>query len=102
MKYYLKEIDKMINLDDDLVKEYTKYCELRDSMFLIPIYIKYGDDLSKEPLFDKDLSQLCNDTIWGELQVMATLPKFLNHLESHYKEWTDGQMHDLPFDEMSI
>jgi len=100
MKYYLEEINKTIKLDDELVKEYTKYNKLTDSMFLIPIYIKYGDDLSKEPIFDKDLSQICNDTILGELEVMAALPSFLKYLESHRKEWTNGELHEIDLDEI--
>ena len=100
MEYYIKEINRTIKLDDELVREYIKYNDIIDSMFLVPIYIKYGENITQNVVSDKELSIFCNETLFGELEVMTILPQVLEYIEAHHKEWTDHHLQEISMDEI--
>ena len=100
MKYYIGEINRAVELDDELVKEYEKYDEIIDSTFTITICSNYGEHPSQEDVSDEELSKICNKILFGELKVMAVLPKFLNYFDSHYEEWTNNELHGIDLDEV--
>lgn len=94
MKYEIKKIGRIAELNDDLVNEYTKYSELKDSLFTLFIRIKYGKNFTKDKLSDDELSFTCNEAIFNELKALDMFPKALNFLENNYEQWMNGKMQE--------
>ena len=56
MRYTIKKLDRTVELDDELVSEYTKYKDIRDNTFIIGLKLYYKD----RSLNDDELSRACN------------------------------------------
>ena len=69
MKYFIKRINRTVELDDTLVNLYREYKEIKDSLFTIVIYNEYGNSPTIDCVSDKDLSLICNECILNELKV---------------------------------
>jgi len=99
MRYHIKRIDRTVELNDELVREYQKHDIIQDSLFMIPIRCMYGDNTSSNYLSDSDLVLLCNECILNELKALDMLPKALAFLEQNYEKWTDGTMQEYQIQE---
>lgn len=86
MKYDIKKINRSVELDDNLVSEYTKYSELHEQSFTIIIRSTFGHAPTKEEINDADLSKMCNEILLSELQTMSLLPEALEIVDNHRKE----------------
>lgn len=86
MKYDIKKINRSVELDDNLVSEYTKYSELHEQSFTIIIRSTFGHAPTKEEINDADLSKICNEILLSELQTMSLLPEALEIVDNHRKE----------------
>jgi hypothetical protein len=87
MKYYISEIDRTVELDDELVNEYCKYNVLRESMFLVDIYMQFGEIPTKDELSDEELSKMCNEHLDVDIKTLKLLPLALAFIEDHREEW---------------
>ena len=100
MLYTIKRINRTVELNDDLVKKYLEYDELRDQPFSIIIRTQFGHAPTEAEISDKDLSILCNDILLSELKALALLPKAVSVVENNYKELKDstelGEMKEYP------
>lgn len=86
MKYDIKKINRSVELDDNLVSEYTKYSELHEQSFTIIIRSTFGHAPTKEEINDAELSKMCNEILLSELQTMSLLPEALEIVDNHRKE----------------
>lgn len=86
MKYDIKKINRSVELDDNLVSEYTKYSELYEQSFTIIIRSTFGHAPTKEEINDAELSKMCNEILLSELQTMSLLPEALEIVDNHRKE----------------
>ena len=89
MKYLISKINRTIELDDKLVQEFSKYDELRDSIFTILLRSKYKNGLSESNVSGKELSSVSNEILLTELKAIADLPAaletYINSLTSFKK-----------------
>lgn len=90
MFYHIKRLNRTIELDDNLVKEYTKYDELRDQPFSIAARSKFGHAPSIEEISDKELSILCNEVLLSELKALALLPQAISVIEQNMAEYKNS------------
>ena len=74
MEYKIEKINRTITLNDDIVNEFRKYDELRDSIFTIILRSKFENDISEQKVSKIELSAICNDILIHELKAMALLP----------------------------
>lgn len=86
MKYNIKKINRSVELDDNLVSEYTKYSELHEQSFTIIIQTTFGHAPTKEEINDAELSKMCNEILLSELQAMSLLPEALKIVDNHREE----------------
>lgn len=86
MKYDIKKINRSVELDDNLVSEYTKYSELHEQSFTIIIRSTFGHAPTKEEINDAELSKMCNEILLSELQTMSLVPEALEIVDNHRKE----------------
>lgn len=86
MKYDIKKINRSVELDDNLVSEYTKYSELHEQSFTIIIRSTFGHAPTKKEINDAELSKMCNEILLSELQTMSLLPEALEIVDNHRKE----------------
>ena len=86
MKYDIKKINRSVELDDNLVSEYTKYSELHEQSFTIIIRSTFGHAPTKKEINDAELSKICNEILLSELQTMSLLPEALEIVDNHRKE----------------
>lgn len=89
MKYLISKINRTVELDDKLVQEFSKYDELRDSIFTILLRSKYKNGLSESNVSSKELSSVCNEILLTELKAIADLPAaletYMNNLATFKK-----------------
>ncbi len=83
MKYFISKINRIVELDDKLVKEFLKYDELRDSIFTILLRSNFKNGLSESNISDKELSSVCNRILLTELTAIADLPSALETYLKH-------------------
>ena len=104
MKYLISKINRTVELDDKLVQEFSKYDELRDSIFTILLRSKYKNGLSKSNVSDKELSSVCNEILLTELKAIADLPAaletYMNSLASFKKATNTNQCIEESVDEL--
>lgn len=86
MKYDIKKINRSVELDDNLVSEYTKYSELHEQSFTIIIRSTFGHAPTKKEINDAELSKMYNEILLSELQTMSLLPEALEIVDNHRKE----------------
>ena len=98
MKYHISKINRTIELNDKLVKEFTKYDELRDSIFTILLRSKYKNKLSETDISDKELSSVCNEILLTELKAIADMPAaietYMNNI-GLFKKGTDIEIMEV-------
>lgn len=81
-KYHIKEINRTVNLDDDIVNIYSKMCELHDALFLLEIHYEY-ENTPIEDITDEELSLTCNRAMITELKGAMLIPKTLTYIKDH-------------------
>lgn len=80
MKFNLLKIGRTVDIDDNIAKEYQKFKDIRENLFLLNIYSEFGKYPNETEVTDSDLSLLCNKTLVEDLENMAihgTAIKFL-------------------------
>ena len=68
MYFNITRINKTVELDDELVKAYTKYKDLKERLFIIALRLHFGE--IPEDITDKELSYFCNNAIIRDLNNM--------------------------------
>lgn len=86
MLFELKKINRIVDLNDELVNEYTKYEELHENPFFISIRAEFKHNPTKEEISDEELSNFCNEILLDELKAYALLPKAIQIIEKYYDE----------------
>lgn len=99
MNYFIKRINREVELDDTLIELYQEIKEIKDSLFTIVIFNEYGNYPTKDVVSDKELSLLCNECILNELKVWNILSKKISYIETHYKQWSNKELQEIPFEE---
>ena len=97
MKFEIRELGRTVELIDEIVKELSKYEELDETLFVIPICSKYGESYSKSDVSDEELSLLCNRVMLEELKSWNTLPKAIAYIEANYEKWTNSIMQEAKY-----
>ena len=77
MEYFVEEINRSVELDNELANLFLQVDEPSDSLFLIQIY---GATPDASELTDEELSELCNSALLKELQMYALLPRIMKEL----------------------
>ena len=78
MKYEIKSLNRIVDLDDKLVEFYRKHDDITESMFFVYIVSNFGDIPSKYDVSDDKISEMCNDLLLSNLEVMTLLPKAID------------------------
>ena len=84
MRYFIKRLNREVNLDDHLVSEYTKYEQLRDQPFSIAVRSEYGHAPTEDEVSNEELSRICNETLLMELKVISIMPKLVECVDKNY------------------
>lgn len=95
MKYEITQLNRTVDLDDEIVKIYQEYSSLRENPFVIVILSTYECEPTEEDVSNEELSKLCNEVMLNELKTLSLLPKALAYIESHYEEWTNGDIQEV-------
>ena len=84
MDYNIKEIGRSVTLSEDLVETYTRFDELDERLFLIPIYsmlhhmeAESGRRITADSLSNEELAEICNRAIEKELEMNTIIKKSL-------------------------
>ena len=86
MKYNIPKINRTVELDDALVKEYEKYDELKEHSFVIGILSTYSHKHSKEDVSDEELSELCNKILASDIEAYKYMPAITEIIEGNEDE----------------
>jgi hypothetical protein len=99
MKYYIPEIDRTAELDDELVKEYCKSDSLRGNTFILQLYMEYGKIPTRDELSDEEFSVMCNEILFDTIKCLALLPSALQTIYGNWEEWNrkaaDGELVEI-------
>jgi hypothetical protein len=87
MKYYISKIDRTIELDDELMNEYCKYEDLRETTLLASIYMQYGKAPTKDEMSDEEFSKMCNEILYYQLKAVLLAPITLEKITQNREEW---------------
>jgi hypothetical protein len=87
MKYYIPEMDRTAELDDELVKEYCKHDSLRGNTFLVAFCMEYGKIPTRDEVSDDEFSEMCNELLADDIKCLAMLPAALAIINSNREEW---------------
>ena len=91
MKFFIKDINRTVDLNETLVDKYLEVDdELTGGSFTIAILSKYGHAPTKDEISDEALSELCNDILLGDLKAFALIPKAINYVEGHHNQWEES------------
>ncbi|MBR1853484.1 MAG: hypothetical protein IJ794_10155 [Lachnospiraceae bacterium] len=83
MKYNIPKINRTVELDDALVKEYEKYDELTEHSFIIGILSTYNHKHGKEDVSDEELSELCNKILASDIEAYRYMPRITEFIEKN-------------------
>ena len=86
MKYNIPKINRTVELDDTLVKEYEKYDKLTEHSFVIGILSTYNHKHNKEDVSDEELSELCNKILESDIKAYRYMPAIAEIIEENYAE----------------
>ena len=80
MLYTIQKINRVVELDDDLVKAYTKFKDVRDNLFVIALALRYGEvpDIS-----DDELSAFCNKALVEDMEAMRNNALVVDYIQKN-------------------
>ncbi len=81
MIYKIEELNRNVELDDEIAREYQKYKRLRDGLFMIALFFQY--DKIPENISDEELSSVCNKAILKDMEVMTDNAKIVDFLQKN-------------------
>ena|GEM_PF-5941951 len=88
MKYHIDKLNRDVELDDELVKIYTQYRPLRDSMLVLRLLLHYKDDDGIAKLSDGELSLFCNRALAEDFKNAINVAEFVkNNKTILEKDW---------------
>ena len=93
MKFDVVGLNRIVELDDEIVAEYCRYKPLSEDPFVIVAISEYGHEPTVQEVSDEELSKLCNEVLLSDLKALALLPNALAFVEKNtqdLKEVTDG------------
>lgn len=105
MEYYIKELNRTVELDDNLVKKYEELeGPLRDAPFVLSTYFTYGYEPSEDEISNEKFSIFCNEVLCGEIETSLALPEvtdfIINNKDKIHKATKNGEFIDLNIEEM--
>ena len=74
MKYYISQINRTVELDDELVRQHAELDILHEAPFVIAVITEYGHEPDQEEVSDEKLSEFCNQVLDSEIQALKALP----------------------------
>ena len=74
MKYNITQINRIVELDDELVRQHAELDVLHEAPFVIAVITEYGHEPDKEEVSDEKLSEFCNQVLDSEIQALKALP----------------------------
>ena len=74
MKYYISQINRTVELDDELVRQHAELDILHEAPFVIAVITEYGHEPNKEEVSDEKLSKFCNQVLDSEIRALKALP----------------------------
>ena len=86
MKYEIKKMGRIVELNDEIVNLYQQVGKIDDSPFIIVIKSKFGHFPTEMEASDLELSKLCNEILMDELEAMTLIPKALKTVIEHETE----------------
>lgn len=102
MKYMISQMNREVELADELVHEYLKYANLSECEFVMAAISEVGHLPTEGEISDERLSLLCMEVLLNNLQVFQDLPDIFLTLEryaDHIKSASDsGVMLEISID----
>ena len=95
MRYYVSKLKREVELDDELVNLFQEYSILRDGPFVLAAIGHCGHLPEVHEISDEELSNLCNLAMASELKALNMIPKALEYINSHYDDWTNGELTEV-------
>ncbi len=77
MKFDVVGLNRIVELDDEIVAEYCRYKPLSEDPFVIVAISEYGHEPTAQEVSDEELSKLCNEVLLSDLKALALLPNAL-------------------------
>ena len=84
MKYYISQINRTVELNDELVKQHAELDVLHEAPFVIAVITEYGHEPDKEEISDEELSKFCNQVLASEIQALRDLPAVAEFATRNY------------------
>ena len=73
MKFDVVSLNRIVELDDEIVAEYRRYKPLSEDPFVIVAISEYGHEPTAQEVSDEELSKLCNEVLLSDLKALALL-----------------------------
>ena len=96
MKFDVTGLNRIVELNDDIVAEYCKYKPLSEDPFVIVAISEYGHEPTADEVSDEELSKMCNEVLLSDLKALALLPDALSFVEEHEQDLRDVAVDGIP------
>lgn len=96
MLFYIGQLNREVELDDELAKIYTEYQELSESLFVLQLYYKFRDEYKN--LNDEQLSLACNKILIDDLRNMKDFAIAIQYLNCHQKQLEELGWQNTPME----
>lgn len=96
MKFDITGLNRIVELNDDIVAEYCKYKPLSEDPFVIVAISEYGHEPTVDEASDEELSKMCNEVLLSDLKALALLPDALNFVKEHEQDIRDIAARGVP------
>lgn len=87
MKILIEQLNRTVELEDDLVRAYLEYSEIREYNLIIMLVSKYGHLPAEEEISDEELSRLFTEVLTDELKLYMDLPRILKTVMEYREEF---------------
>ena len=86
MKFDVVDLNRIVELDDEIVAEYCRYKPLSEDPFVIVAISEYGHEPTAQEVSDEELSKLCNEVLWSSYGAVLSANDNFGHTVSMVEE----------------